>query len=147
MKPEVLSWLACPICQAVLGLNEEQLQDGEVRAGLLTCAADHQYRLQDFVPRFVSTDEYVDSFSFEWNRHRTTQLDSANGTTESEERFQQKPGLPARRSGGQTGSGRWLWHGAVRGDRAEIRGHRGGGGSQLRRGRLVPEYGVPSRVR
>ena len=44
------------------------------------------------IPRFVATDAYTASFSFEWNRHRRTQLD--DGTSrESEETFRAKTGL------------------------------------------------------
>jgi len=45
------------------------------------------------IPRFVSSDHYVDSFSFEWNTHDRTQLDSHTGSTSSEETFAVKTGL------------------------------------------------------
>ncbi len=45
------------------------------------------------VPRFVESDQYVGSFSFEWNTHKTTQLDSKSGSTSSEEMFKVKTGL------------------------------------------------------
>jgi SAM-dependent methyltransferase len=44
------------------------------------------------VPRFVDSDAYAGSFSFEWNRHRRTQLDGEN-SRESEETFRAKTGL------------------------------------------------------
>jgi SAM-dependent methyltransferase len=44
------------------------------------------------VPRFVTSDAYAGSFSFEWDRHRKTQLDAA-ASRESEETFRQKTGL------------------------------------------------------
>ncbi len=44
------------------------------------------------IPRFVDSDAYAGSFSFEWNRHRKTQLDGA-ASRESEETFRQKTGL------------------------------------------------------
>jgi SAM-dependent methyltransferase len=40
----------------------------------------------------VESDDYVGSFSFEWNRHRLTQLDS-DASRESEQTFRQKTGL------------------------------------------------------
>ena len=46
------------------------------------------------VPRFVSSDSYADAFSFEWNLHRTTQLDSSTGKTDSVDRFAQSLGFP-----------------------------------------------------
>jgi SAM-dependent methyltransferase len=44
------------------------------------------------IPRFVETDRYAASFSFEWMRHRRTQLDTPE-RRESEETFRQKTGL------------------------------------------------------
>ncbi len=44
------------------------------------------------IPRFVASDAYTASFSFEWNRHRKTQLDDATGR-ESEETFRTRTGL------------------------------------------------------
>jgi len=44
------------------------------------------------IPRFVGSDAYSSSFSFEWNRHRLTQLDTAYNN-ESERTFRQKTGL------------------------------------------------------
>jgi SAM-dependent methyltransferase len=39
------------------------------------------------VPRFVSSDHYVGSFSFEWNTHHDTQLDCVRGDRCSEKEF------------------------------------------------------------
>jgi len=44
------------------------------------------------IPRFVASDAYTTSFSFEWNRHKKTQLDDA-ASRESEETFRAKTGL------------------------------------------------------
>jgi len=44
------------------------------------------------LPRFVASDAYTTSFSFEWNRHRKTQLDHAI-SRESEDTFRAKTGL------------------------------------------------------
>ncbi len=44
------------------------------------------------IPRFVASDAYVSSFSFEWNRHRRTQLDD-DVSRESEGTFRAKTGL------------------------------------------------------
>lgn len=45
------------------------------------------------IPRFVADDRYVGSFSFEWNTHKTTQLDSRTGEGWSEDIFITKTGL------------------------------------------------------
>lgn len=44
------------------------------------------------IPRFVSSDAYAASFSFEWNIHKKTQLDDTI-SKEAEETFQEKTGL------------------------------------------------------
>ncbi len=44
------------------------------------------------IPRFVTSDAYTASFSFEWNLHRKTQLDDATNR-ESEETLRAKTGL------------------------------------------------------
>lgn len=45
------------------------------------------------VPRFVPSDAYLGSFSFEWNTHAKTQLDSAKEAKDSEEMFIRKTGF------------------------------------------------------
>jgi SAM-dependent methyltransferase len=45
------------------------------------------------VPRFVAGDEYVGSFSFEWNTHDHTQLDCFSGDRSSEDQFVKKTGF------------------------------------------------------
>ena len=46
------------------------------------------------VPRFVASDKYVSSFSFEWNTHPQTQLDSSNDAqARSEQVLHEKTGL------------------------------------------------------
>jgi SAM-dependent methyltransferase len=47
------------------------------------------------IPRFVPSDAYVGSFSFEWNTHSRTQLDSIKDSQDSEEMFVQKTGFIA----------------------------------------------------
>ncbi len=54
------------------------------------CGAD--FPIVRGIPRFVASDAYTASFSFEWNRHRKTQLDD-DASRESEETFRAKTGL------------------------------------------------------
>jgi SAM-dependent methyltransferase len=51
------------------------------------------YPIVNNIPRFVATDHYVKSFSFEWNTHSTTQLDFVRGDDSSERQFRQKTGF------------------------------------------------------
>jgi 2-polyprenyl-3-methyl-5-hydroxy-6-metoxy-1,4-benzoquinol methylase len=61
----------------------------------LTCAAcAAEYPVIRGVPRFVDQEFYSGSFGFQWNRFSRTQLDSANGTTQSRDTFVEKTGWP-----------------------------------------------------
>jgi len=75
--------LACPVCQTSLTIHGDMLR----------CSAAHAFPVIREIPRFVATDDYVDSFSFEWNTHKTTQLDSFRHDTSSEEIFRKKTGF------------------------------------------------------
>lgn len=94
MKLELLDWLQCPNCKGCFSLNSLVKEGIEIKAGAVFCECGSKYPIINGIPRFVGTDKYVDSFSFEWTKHRTTQLDSANGTTESEERFAKSLDFP-----------------------------------------------------
>jgi len=50
------------------------------------------YPIVGGIPRFVGGEFYSGSFGFQWNRFARTQLDSANGRTESRDTFVQKTG-------------------------------------------------------
>jgi SAM-dependent methyltransferase len=52
-----------------------------------------QFPIVRGIPRFVSSDLYVRSFSFEWNTHSTTQLDFQRGGKSAEQQFIQKTGF------------------------------------------------------
>lgn len=88
MKESLSRSLACPACSSpdlILGVFE---RDGdEVREGVIECGCGQRFFVRNYVPRFVPDDSYVDNFSFEWNSHRQTQLDSVNGRGESEARL------------------------------------------------------------
>lgn len=66
-----------------------------VREGnrLVTASRSHAYPIVREIPRFVSSDAYVGSFSYEWNLHPTTQLDSQRRSDSSEGVFRKKTGL------------------------------------------------------
>lgn len=51
-----------------------------------------KYPVVSGVPRFVPAEAYAGSFGFEWNTFSRTQLDSANGTTQSRDTFLEKTG-------------------------------------------------------
>jgi SAM-dependent methyltransferase len=95
MKPSVLRVLRCPVCASALEVTADQTIADEIVTGQLTCTGCRAgYPIVRGIPRFVSSDSYADAFSFEWNVHRTTQLDSATGKTDSVERFTKSLGFP-----------------------------------------------------
>jgi SAM-dependent methyltransferase len=95
MKLSALEVLRCPGCRLPLKPDVDKQDGGEVTVGTLRCAAcAAAFPIVKGVPRFVASDSYADAFSFEWNVHRTTQLDSATGRTDSVDRFRQSLGFP-----------------------------------------------------
>lgn len=93
MKERLLDFIVCPECKTDFALEGEVHQSGEIKEGLLVCkSCKRTYPVKNFIPRFVPGNSYVDSFSFQWQLHRTTQLDSVSGTKESEECFKRYTG-------------------------------------------------------
>lgn len=78
MKVEILSWICCLECKGDLKLNIYSQENNEIKEGVLTCSCGNIYPIEGYIPRFVNSDRYVSSFSFEWERHKKTQLDSSN---------------------------------------------------------------------
>ena len=65
--------------------NESEKSIGD---GLLTCRhCSTHYPVRAGVPRFVRDDDYAESFGFQWNKFRRTQLDSHTGTSLSSKRL------------------------------------------------------------
>jgi uncharacterized protein YbaR (Trm112 family)/protein-L-isoaspartate O-methyltransferase len=96
MKPRLLELLVCPACKGDLALRTDSTSGAEIETGALACApCQAVYPIVRGIPRFVAQDAYAESFGDEWHRFRTVQLDSANGTTESERGFGSKTGLRA----------------------------------------------------
>jgi SAM-dependent methyltransferase len=94
MKVSALEMLRCPACRSPLHVSAEQKSGEEIVSGRLACSTcDAAFPIVRGVPRFVSSDCYADAFSFEWNLHRTTQLDSATGKTDSVDRFTKSLGF------------------------------------------------------
>ncbi len=94
VKPRLLDLLVCPACKGDLKMAAEQAVDGEIVSGRLECPPCRAtYPVVEGIPRFVATDFYAESFGDQWHRFRTVQMDSANGTTESQDGFRSKTGL------------------------------------------------------
>lgn len=94
MKEALLQHLVCPDCKEPLDLSVEVRDEQEIERGQLRCQrCSHNYPILGGVPRFVGTDAYVGSFSFQWNVHRKTQVDSLSGHSESHKTFKTKTGF------------------------------------------------------
>lgn len=87
----MLNILVCPSCSGQFELKNEKVEDGEIREEFLACKeCDRRFRIEGFIPRFVETDRYVDTFSFEWNTFHDVQIDRLGKTEESETTFVEK---------------------------------------------------------
>jgi SAM-dependent methyltransferase len=84
LTSSLLSALACPTCKASLTRRGE---------ALFCPSGPHEFPLVRGIPRFVQSDEYVGSFSFEWNTHKTTQLDTFRSDDFSEDTLRKKTGF------------------------------------------------------
>jgi SAM-dependent methyltransferase len=124
MKLSALEVLRCPACRSTLTPKIDAQDGAEIRTGSLTCDnCRASYPILESVPRFVESDSYTEAFSFEWNVHRTTQVDSATGAQDSAIRFAQNLPFPAAQLEGKRvldvgcGTGRFaeiaLTHGAT----------------------------------
>ena len=51
------------------------------------CPSGCTFPIRNGIPRFVPADPYASSFGLQWNKFRTTQLDSFTGTTISRDRL------------------------------------------------------------
>jgi SAM-dependent methyltransferase/uncharacterized protein YbaR (Trm112 family) len=91
VKRDLVNLLCCPDCKGDLALVDDSPGMGDVETGRLVCGAcDQAFPIVRGIPRFVGSDQYVGSFSYEWNRWNRVQLDIANGRKESEETFAEK---------------------------------------------------------
>ena len=95
MKGSALEVLRCSNCRGALEVTAEQEEGAEILQGQLACTMClATFSILRGVPRFVTSDSYADAFSFEWNVHRTTQVDSATGKTDSVDRLRESLGVP-----------------------------------------------------
>jgi len=74
-------------------LSSEQAIDGEIIEGILYDeSTNHEYSIRSGIPRFVEGTNYADNFSLQWNRYKSVQLDSVNGSTLTRDRFYEGTG-------------------------------------------------------
>src|SRR5215813_185104 len=86
VKPRALDFLVCPQCHEALTLEVRAALGAEILEGTLACTVCHRrYPIVHGVPRFVASGAYASSFGRQWNWFRTVNLDSKNGTRQSED--------------------------------------------------------------
>ncbi len=89
MHPKLSEVLVCPQCRGPLECRSMRVaSDGDILAGELRCdGCGTAYPVERGIPRFVPSDDYASSFGYQWNRFRQEQIDSLNGTRQSEDRL------------------------------------------------------------
>ena len=87
MRMELLDTLRCPRTHKRLRLENALEKDGRIESGSLTTEDGALYPIERGIPRFVPRDNYASSFGYQWNKFRTTQLDSHTGVPISRDRF------------------------------------------------------------
>src|SRR6266478_4538091 len=94
MQTKLLELLACPTCLGKLTcVAKGTSESGEIETGNLECEqCGKSYPIKGGIPRFVPEDNYAASFGYQWNRFRSQQIDSVNGTEISKKRFYSETG-------------------------------------------------------
>ena len=88
MKKDVLNILCCPYTGEKLIVENAIYENELIKSGVLTNKNNSKkFEIVNFIPRFVSGDNYSENFGIQWNTFRKTQLDSFSGHPISENRF------------------------------------------------------------
>jgi SAM-dependent methyltransferase len=88
MNTSLAETLRCPVTGSALALEITRSIGSRVESGLLWSADRlHCYPIVNFVPRFVPSANYAETFGLQWNHFRATQLDSHSGHSISADRF------------------------------------------------------------
>jgi 2-polyprenyl-3-methyl-5-hydroxy-6-metoxy-1,4-benzoquinol methylase/uncharacterized protein YbaR (Trm112 family) len=88
MKEELIDILREPLTGAPLKLLSKRTKHGEIWSGSLKSErTGKQFPIVNGIPRFVPLVNYAASFGYQWNTFSKVQLDSANGSEYSRERF------------------------------------------------------------
>lgn len=92
MKRALVDLLVCPRCQtARWEIVVRQQQGDEILEGDVRCGCGHSWPIVRGILRTVGDDAYVGSFSFQWQLHRRTQLDTVD-RLDSQQAFTIKTG-------------------------------------------------------
>lgn len=88
ISQNLVDQLICPSTGQPLQLSQTTTHgDGAQESVLSTPDGFQRYPVKAGIPRFVPAENYADSFGYQWNKYARLQLDSANGSTNSRDRF------------------------------------------------------------
>ena len=90
MNTSILGYFCCPSCmRGRLQLaNSASAADSDVQEGVIECSeCACNFHVRRGIPRFVADEQYAESFGFQWNAFRKTQLDSHTKLPLSRERL------------------------------------------------------------
>lgn len=88
MNPLYVSLLCCPKTGKDLVLENEVIVNGRIKEGVLVePSTSLRYPIVNFIPRFVSKNNYATGFGFQWNIHSRTQYDETSSFNTSAFRF------------------------------------------------------------
>ena len=100
MKKSLLRVLSCPHCAGSVELMSANDGNGEIREGVLRCkACNATFPIENHIPRFVPSQNYAQSFGFQWNKYARTQIDKVSGIDLSRSRFYEVTNWPASLDG------------------------------------------------
>lgn len=88
MNAALLHILCCPKCK-----NDLKIDNADFQYFLRCISCDSVYPIVDDIASFVKSDNYAKSFSYEWDKHKQSQLDSVSGLTRAEEMFFERTGF------------------------------------------------------
>jgi len=71
-----MDFLVCPECHGGLDLSVNQENGNKIKSGSLNChGCKTEYEIHDYIPRFVFSEEYVESFGDEWHLFKRVKND------------------------------------------------------------------------
>ncbi|QKF83305.1 methyltransferase domain-containing protein [Halarcobacter ebronensis] len=68
MLSKLVDIFVCPSCKNSLSIDVEEEKNNRIKEGTFHCSScSSSYKIINFVPRFVTNEEYVSSFGDEWH--------------------------------------------------------------------------------
>lgn len=76
MRLEDLSYIVCPTCKESLDIDIKEQNDLKIKTAMLLCSTCKKtYNVKNYIPRFISSQEYVESFGDEWHLFKRVKND------------------------------------------------------------------------